>query len=42
MCPACKKPGKFFSHPVPFTLMVSAGILAWLSALYGVGALLLH
>ena len=27
---------------VKFTLMLSAGLLGWLSALFGVGALLLH
>ena len=37
-----KKSGKFFSHPVTFTLLVSAGLLVWLSALYGLGTLLLH
>ena len=42
MCTACKKRESVFSHPVTFTLMLSAGLLAWLSALYGVGALLLH
>ncbi len=25
-----------------FTLMLSAGLLVWLSALFGVGAMLLH
>ena len=25
-----------------FTLMLSAGLLGWLSALFGVGAMLLH
>ena len=27
---------------IRFTLMLSAGLLVWLSALFGVGALLLH
>ena len=27
---------------VVFTLMLSAGLLVWLSALYSVGAMLLH
>ena len=27
---------------VVFTLMLSAGLLVWLSALFGAGALLLH
>jgi hypothetical protein len=34
MCRRCKN--------VQFTLMLSAGLLGWLSALFGVGALLLH
>ncbi len=34
MCKACKN--------FQFTLMLSAGLLVWLSALFGVGALLLH
>ena len=34
MCTACKN--------VKFTLMLSAGLLVWLSALFGAGALLLH
>ncbi|WP_279279958.1 hypothetical protein [Pseudoflavonifractor sp. 60] len=44
MCPSCKKcrESKLFSHPIPFTLMVSAGLLVWLSALFSVGALLLR
>lgn len=42
MCPNCSKRRKLLSHPVPFTLMVSAGLLVWLSALFGVGAMLLH
>ena len=33
MCTTCKN--------VRFTIFVSAGLLAWLSALFGVGALLL-
>ena len=36
MCSNCKKSEKLF------TLMLSAGLLAWLSALFGVGAMLLH
>ena len=27
---------------IKFTLMLSAGLLVWLSALYSVGAMLLH
>ena len=27
---------------IKFTLMLSAGLLVWLSALFGAGALLLH
>ena len=34
MCKPCKN--------VTFTLMVSAGLLVWLSALFSVGALLLR
>ena len=34
MCTACKN--------VKFTLLISAGLLLWLSALYGVGEMLLH
>ncbi len=34
MCRSCKN--------IQFTLMVSAGLLVWLSALFGVGAMLLH
>lgn len=34
MCTTCKN--------VKFTLMLSAGLLVWLSALLGMGALLLH
>ncbi len=34
MCTTCKN--------VKFTLMLSAGLLVWLSALFSVGALLLH
>ena len=34
MCTACKN--------VTYTLMLSAGLLVWLSALLGVGAMLLH
>ncbi len=36
MCPTCKKSEKLF------TLLVSAGLLLWLSALFCVGAVLLH
>ncbi len=34
MCRRCKN--------IQFTLIVSAGLLAWLSAMFGVGAVLLH
>lgn len=34
MCRSCKN--------IKFTLMLSAGLLVWLSALFSVGALLLH
>ena len=34
MCRRCEN--------VQFTMMVSAGLLVWLSALFGVGAVLLH
>ena len=34
MCKPCEN--------VTFTLMLSAGLLVWLSALFSVGALLLH
>ena len=34
MCTTCKN--------IKFTLMLSAGLLVWLSALFGAGALLLH
>ena len=30
------------SKNIQFTLMLSAGLLVWLSALFGVGAVLLH
>ena len=36
MCPTCKKSEKLF------TLMVSAGLLVWLSALFGLGTMFLH
>ncbi len=42
MCSNCKKRGNPFSHPVTFTLAVSAGLLVWLSALFSVGAMLLR
>ena len=42
MCAVCKKRESLLFHPVTFTLMLSAGFLVWLSALFGVGALLLH
>ena len=42
MCSNSKNRGNFLSHPVPFTLMVSAGLLAWLSALFSIGAMLLR
>ena len=34
MCTTCKN--------IQFTLMLSAGLLVWLSALFGLGAVLLH
>ena len=34
MCRPCKN--------IQFTLMLSVGLLVWLSALFGVGAMLLH
>ena len=42
MCTTCKKRKRVFSHPVPFTLILSAGLLIWLSTLFSIGAMLLR